>query len=441
MQFTALHHHLNHERLRQTFLGLEKQAAAGVDGVVWSGYAEHLEANLKRLHEQVQRGTYRAKPSRRVYIPKADGKERPLGVAALEDEIVQGAMTETLNAIYEADFLGFSYGFRPGRGPHDALDALAAALTRGKVNWVLDADIRGFFDSISHEWMRKFLRHRIGDRRVLRLIDKWLRAGILEQGQWKPTEKGTPQGATLSPLLANIYLHYVFDQWIDQWRRKHATGEVIVVRYADDFIIGFQHKEDAERMLPQLGERLAQFSPELHPDKTRLIEFGRFAAEKRARRKQGQPETFDFLGFTHICGRKRGGGYLLKRNSVTKRMRGKLHVVRAELRKRMHQTTAEQGRWLAQVFRGYSQYHAVPTNRRAVNTFRRQLAHGWYLVLGRRSQKRRVKWEKVYRLMERWIPATRIHHPWPTERFDAKHSRQEPGAVIPPAGICAGGVG
>jgi group II intron reverse transcriptase/maturase len=422
-RFTALLHHLSKERLRQSFAGLKKQAAAGVDGVVWKEYAEHLESNLKGLHQRVQRGTYRAKPSRRVYIPKADGKERPLGVAALEDKIVQGAVAEVLNAIYETDFLGFSYGFRPGRGQHDALDALAVTLTRGKVNWVLDADIRGFFDAISHEWLRKFLQHRIGDRRILRLIDKWLQAGVLENGQWKPTEKGTPQGATLSPLLANIYLHYVLDLWLHQWRRKYANGEVIVVRFADDFLVGFQHKEDAERMLTLIRERMAQFALELHSEKTRLIEFGRFAAKKRSRRNRRRPETFDFLGFTHICGENRKGGFILMRHSVSKRVQQKLRAVRVELRKRMHRPIAEQGRWLGHVFRGFSQYHAVPTNGRAVNSFRGELARSWYRSLRRRSEKRRINWKKMDRLVKHWIPATRICHPWPNERFDAKHSR------------------
>ena len=358
-----------------------------------------------------------------MYIPKADGRERPLGIAALEDKIVQGAMTEVLNAIYEADFLGFSYGFRPGRSPHDALDALATGLTRGKMNWVLDADIRGFFDAISHEWMRKFLQHRIGDRRVLRLIDKWLQAGILEQGQWKPTEQGTPQGATLSPLLANIYLHYVFDLWIAQWRRLHATGEMIVVRFADDFLVGFQEKEDAERLLSHLRERLVQFALELHPEKTRLIEFGRFAAKKRARSGLDQPDTFDFLGFTHKCAVSQEGCFNLLRHSASKRMGRKLKAIRVALRKRRHQPIPVQGRWLAQVFRGYANYHGVPTNYGAVNTFRGQLIKSWYRSLRRRSQKRRLDWPKMNRLIRRWLPSARICHPWPQQRFDAKHSR------------------
>jgi len=422
-QFTALLHHVTVERLRRSFMGLKKHAAPGVDGVVWAEYAEHLEANLQGLHNRVQRGTYRAQPSRRVYIPKADGRERPLGVAALEDKVVQGALTEVLNAIYEADFLGFSYGFRPGRGPHDALDALAVGLTRGKVNWVLDADIRGSFDAISHEWMRKFLQHRIGDRRVLRLIDKWLQAGILEQGQWKPTEQGTPQGATLSPLLANVYLHYVFDLWIDRWRRLHAAGEMIVMRYADDFLVGFQQQEDAERLLAHLRERLALFALELHGEKTRLIEFGRYAAKKRERRGLNQPDTFDFLGFTHKCGVSREGNFLLMRHSSTKRLRRKLRAVRDALRQRRHQPIPIQGKWLGQVFRGYANYHGVPTNSRAVNVFRGQLIKSWFRSLRRRSQKRRLDWPKMSRLVKRWIPANRICHPWPHARFDAKYSR------------------
>lgn len=426
MQFTALLHHVSVERLREAFHGLRKRAAPGVDGVAWSEYAEHLEANLQKLWGQVQRGTYRARPSRRVYIPKADGRDRPLGVAALEDKIVQGALSEVLNAIYEADFLGFSYGFRPGRSPHNALDALAVGLTRSKMNWVLDADIRGFFDAISHEWMRKFLRHRIGDRRVLRLIDKWLQAGVLEQGEWKPTEQGTPQGATLSPLLANVYLHYVFDLWIAQWRRKQATGEMIVVRYADDFLIGFQNKEDAVSLLAHLRERLAQFELELHPEKTRLIEFGRYAAQRRARRGLRRPETFDFLGFTHKCGQSRESGFLLMRHSSSKRLRRKLGDVREKLRKRLHQPVSLQGQWLGQVFRGYLNYHAVPTNYRAVNTFRGQLIKGWFRSLRRRSHKRRLDWAKMKRLASRWIPPSRIIHPWPHVRFDARTQGKSP---------------
>ena len=293
--------------LRWSFHQLKRRAAAGIDGVTWDQYEADLESNLADLHGRVQRGAYRAKPSRRQYIPKPDGRQRPLGIAALEDKIVQRAVVEMLNAIYETDFLGFSYGFRPGRSQHQALDALAIAIYRKKVNWILDADIRAFFDSISQEWLIRFLEHRIADRRLLRLIGKWLKAGVLEDGRLLTVERGTPQGAVISPLLANIYLHYVYDLWVHHWRRRLAQGEVIVVRYADDIVVGFQYRADAERFLDELRQRLEEFGLELHPEKTRIIEFGRFAHANRQARGLGKPETFAFLGFTHICGRTREG--------------------------------------------------------------------------------------------------------------------------------------
>jgi group II intron reverse transcriptase/maturase len=289
------------DRLREAYLALKRKAAAGVDGVTWEAYGQDLEAHLAGLDERVHCGTYRAKPSRRVYIPKSDGRQRPLGIAALEDKIVQRAVVEVLSAIYEADFLGFSYGFRPGRSQHDALDALATAITRKKVNWVLDADIRGFFDAIAHEWMVKFVKHRIADKRIVRLIQKWLAAGVLENEKWSATPEGTPQGATVSPLLANVYLHYALDQWVQHWREHVAAGETIIVRFADDFVVGFQHESGAVRFRADLQKRLEQFGLELHPEKTRLIRFGRFADRDRRRLGEGAPETFEFLGFTHIC--------------------------------------------------------------------------------------------------------------------------------------------
>jgi RNA-directed DNA polymerase len=306
-RFTALLHHVDVDRLCGAYRALSPKAAAGVDGETWESYGQNLEENLRGLHVRVQRGAYRAKPSRRVFIPKADGGLRPLGVAALEDKIVQRALVEVLNAIYEADFLGFSYGFRPGRGPHDALDALTVAIEKRKVNWVLDADFRDFFTGLDHSWLVKFLEHRIADKRVLRLIQKWLRAGVIEDGRWTASEEGSPQGATVSPLLANVYLHYVFDLWVQQWRSRHARGEVIVVRYADDVVLGFQHQSDAERFRKDLERRLVEFGLALNAEKTRLIRFGRFAAQQQSERDLGRPETFDFLGFTHYCAKTKDG--------------------------------------------------------------------------------------------------------------------------------------
>src|ERR1051326_3452252 len=361
-RFTALLHHLTVGLLRESYYALKRNAAPGVDGVKWREYENGLEDRLKDLHGRVHRGAYRAQPSRRVYIPKADGRQRPLGIAALEDKIVQQAMVTILNEIYEEDFRGFSYGFRPGRSQHQALDALYVAITRKKVNWILDCDIRGFFDNLSHEWLLKFVQHRVADRRILRLIQKWLKAGIMEDGKWKNTEIGTPQSSVASPLLANIYLHYVFDLWVDAWRKKCARGDVVVVRYADDNVIGFQHLADAERFLVEFRERLLKFGLELHPDKTRRIEFGRFAERDRKRRGEGKPEAFDFLGFTHISGKDRNGGYALKRKTVSKRMRPKLLEIKQQLRRRMHEPVAQTGQWLRSVVQGYFNYHAVPGN-------------------------------------------------------------------------------
>ncbi len=418
VRFTALLHHVTVERLRAAFEALSKHAAAGVDGVSWQRYREELEANLRDLHGRLHRGAYRAKPSRRAYIPKADGRQRPLGVAALEDKVVQRALVEVLNAIYEEDFLGFSYGFRPRRGQHHALDALAYGIRRRQVGWVLDADIRGFFDAIDHGWLMRFVAHRIGDRRVLRLIQKWLRAGVIEEGKRRVPEAGTPQGATISPLLANLYLHYVFDLWSHQWRRRQARGDVVVVRYADDFLVGFQCRDDAERFLAELGKRLHSFGLELHPEKTRLIEFGRHAAERRARRGQGKPETFDFLGFTHICGRSMDGKhFVLMRQTMRRRMTAKLREVQAQLERRRHTPLDEQGQWLASVLRGHLDYYAVPTNSRAICAFRDELKKRWRQALRRRGSRRGTRWPQVNRLAEQWLPPAKIQHPWPDERF------------------------
>src|ERR1700675_2299088 len=342
-RFTALLHHVSVDLLKDAYSWLKRNAAPGVDGVTWQEYAQDLEDNVVELHARVHRGAYRALPSRRKCIAKPDGRQRPLGIAALEDKIVQRALVEVLNAIYEEDFLGFSYGYRPERSQHDALDALATAITRMKVNWILDADVRSFFDSVSHDWLVRFVEHRVGDPRVIRLIRKWLKAGVMEDGAITPTEAGTPQGAVASPLLANVYLHYVFDLWAERWRQHHAHGNVIFVRYADDIVCGFEHEADAQRFCAELQQRMEKFALSLHPDKTRLIEFGRFAAEHRARRGFGKPETFNFLGFTHICGRSRRGLFQLKRKSRRDRMRAKLRAIKEELRRRMHEPIPQQG--------------------------------------------------------------------------------------------------
>jgi RNA-directed DNA polymerase len=423
-RFSALLHHVTVPRLRDSFYALKRDAAPGVDGVTWKEYETDLDKRLEDLHGRVHRGTYRAQPSKRAYIPKADGRQRPLGIAALEDKIVQYAVVTVLNQIYEEDFVGFSYGFRPGRNQHHALDALWVGLIRKKVNWVLDADIRSFFDGISHEWMVKFVEHRIADRRILRLIRKWLRAGVTEEGKWSKTEVGTPQGAVLSPLLANVYLHYVFDLWAQHWRKHGATGDMIVVRYADDAVLGFQHRADAERFLQAWKERLGKFGLELHPDKTRLIEFGRFATEDRKTRGEGKPETFNFLGFTHICGKNRKTGkFFVKRQTIRKRLSAKLTEVREELRRRWHEPVAEVGKWLRSVVQGHLNYYAVPGNTDSLNSFRAQAIWHWYRALQRRGQKSRMTWERFGSLVACWIPSATILHPLPALRFDARHPR------------------
>jgi group II intron reverse transcriptase/maturase len=417
-RFTALLHHVSVARLRAAYWALRPKAAPGVDGVTWLDYGRDLEANLRDLHGRVHRGSYRPRPSRRVYIPKADGRQRPLGIASLEDKVLQRAVVEVLNAIYETDFVGFSYGFRPGRSPHRALDALAAAIVRKKVNWVLDADIRGFYDAIDHGWMLRFLEHRIADRRLLRLICKWLKAGVIEDGKRSQSVEGTPQGASVSPLLANVYLHYAFDLWAGQWRRRDAHGDMIIVRFADDDIVGFEHHKDAQRFLAELRGRLATFGLELAPEKTRLIEFGRFAAQRRAERGLGRPETFVFLGFTHICAKTRAGRFTLTRITDSKRLRAKLHAVKRELRRRMHLSIPMQGQWLGSVVRGHLAYFAVPGNIKAVDAFCDQATRHWFKALRRRSQRTSLNWPRMHRLAQRWLPPPRILHPWPDERFD-----------------------
>ena len=423
-RFTALLHHMTVGLLRDSFYALKRQAAPGVDGVTWKEYEAGLDGRIADLHDRVHRGAYQAQPSRRVYIPKADGRQRPLGIAALEDKIVQQAMVTILNQIYEGDFKGFSYGFRPGRNPHQALDALAVGIQGKRVSWVLDADIRGFFDNLSHEWAIKFVEHRVADCRVLRLIQKWLKAGVSEDGQWSESKVGTPQGAVVSPLLANVYLHYVFDLWIEVWRKKLARGEVIVVRYADDLVVGFESRAEAERFLEEFRERLAKFGLELHAEKTRLIEFGRFAEQNRKRRGEGKPETFTFLGFTHYCGKRRSdGSFIVWRKTASKRMVAKLRVLKAALVRQKHDPPAQVGEWLRKVVLGYYQYHAVPGNLNQLSAFRHRLCRLWRAVLNRRSQRGERPWQRLNLLLERWIPFPRVLHPYPQARFTARHPR------------------
>ena len=426
VRFTALLHHVSVDRLRAAYFALRPKAAPGVDGVTWHDYGLELEDNLEDLHARVHRRSYRAKPSRRTFIPKPDGRQRPLGIAALEDKLLQRAVVEVLNAIYEQDFLGFSYGFRPGRSPHHALDALATGIQRKRVNWVLDLDFRDYFSRLDHRWLERFVEHRIADKRVLRLIQKWLSAGVIEDGSWTAFEEGVPQGASVSPLLGNVYLHYVFDLWAHQWRGRHAHGDVVIVRFADDAVVCFEHRDDAERFWADLRSRLVEFGLELNAEKTRLIEFGRFAARDRKARGLGRPETFRFLGFTHACAKTRKGRFKLKRITDSKRMQAKLRVLKHELMRRRHQPIPVQGRWLASVLRGHANYYGVPDNSEALYAFRFFATEHWYRALRRRSQRTRLTWERMRYLCRRWLPWPQIVHPWPAARFDARTQGRSP---------------
>ena len=412
-----LHHIYGVERLEAAYFALKRDAAAGVDGHTWQSYGQALEENLLDLSDRLARGGYRPQPVKRVFIDKADGSKRPLGVPALEDKIVQRASAEVLGAIYEQDFLGFSYGFRPGRSAHNALDAVTVGVSTRKVNWILDADISKFFDTIEHDWLIKFIEHRVADTRVVRLIKKWLHAGVLVDGRVEQSEVGTVQGGSISPLLANIYLHYAFDLWVKQWRGSHARGDMIVVRYADDWVAGFQFKGDAERFQRAVSDRLGQFGLKLHPEKTRLIEFGRFARENRRREGNGKPQTFDFLGFTHCCGTSRKGRFMVLRLTSAKRLRAKLQAVKIELRRRMHRPIKEQGQYLHAVVAGHGRYFGVPNNGARLRTFRHQVVRLWHRTLCRRSQTGRVTWRRMYRLMDHWIPNPKICHPYPNQRL------------------------
>ena len=422
-RFTALFHHITVDALRTAFYALRRKAAPGVDGMTWQDYEAELELRLIDLRARVQRGAYRPQPSRRTFIPKADGKQRPLAIAALEDKIVQGATVMVLNAIYEGDFCGFSYGFRPGRGPHDALDALCVAIDHRKVSWIIDADIQNFFGAVSQKWLVRFLEHRVGDKRIIRLIQKWLKAGILEDGDVTVDDKGTGQGSVISPLLGNIYLHYVLDLWAKRWRQHDAAGDMVIVRYADDVVVGFEREDDARRFLDAMRARLEEFELSLHPDKTRLIEFGRFAAANRKRRGLGKPETFMFLGFTFICGQSRSGRFQLQRKTRGDRMRTKLRNIKEELWRRLHWPIPEQGKWLKQIVSGHFAYFAVPTNARALAAFRHHVEELWRRTLRRRSQKDGFTWDRTTKVAEHWLPKPRILHPWPDVRFAVTHPR------------------
>ena len=418
LRFTSLMHHMTVDLLRDSYQTLKRDAAPGVDDVTWQRYGEQREERLANLQERVQSGRYRAMPSKRIWIPKADGRKRPIGIAVLEDKIVQQAVVQLLNQIYEETFLGFSYGFRPKRHQHKALDAIWVGVTQRKVDWVLDADIRGFFDAIDHAWLMKFVEHRIADPGLIRLIRNWLRAGVSEDGQWSKTTIGTPQGAVISPLLANIYLHYVLDLWVNKWR-KGARGDVIIVRYADDWITGFQYRNEAEQFLQALRERLAKFGLELHPEKTRLLEFGRFAADNRSKRREGKPETFDFLGFTHICGKTRKQNrFTVRRKTIAQRLRTKVREIREEMLRRRHVPVPDQGKWLRSVLQGHLNYYAVPGNKQSLDAFRTQVMRGWFHALRRRSQTaRKLTWDRFKRLVRTWLPTAKIKHPYPSQRL------------------------
>jgi len=418
VRFTALWHHVaDVNRLREEYFALNRNSAPGVDGQTWKQYGQDLEANLQDLSGRLHRGAYHAKPVQRVYIPKPDGRPRPIGIPTLEDKLVQRATAKVLSAVYEADFMGFSYGFRPNRGCHDALDALAVGISHRKVNWVLGADIRGFFDTLSHEWLVKFVEHRIADRRVVRHVKKWLNAGVLEDGKRMQVEEGTPQGGSISPLLANIYLHYAFDLWAHQWRKTQAHGDVIIVRYADDFVVGFQHRQDAEQFLADLRERFAKFNLEPHPEKTRVFRFGRFADQDRAERGEGKPETFNFLGFTHSCGKTRKGKFIVLRRPMKRRLRAKLQAIKEELKRRLHDPVVSVGRWLRTVVDGWTRYFAVPLTYDSLETFRREVIWLWRKAILRRSQTGRMPWREMIPLANRWLPRPRICHPYPWERL------------------------
>lgn len=417
-RFTNLLGHVKVPLLKQAYHSLRKDAATGVDEMTWEAYGERLEERLTGLQGRVHRGSYRPQPVLRVFIPKGNGGTRPLGIPALEDKIVQQAVRMVLEPIYEAEFVGFSYGFRPGRSPHEALDALAVAMER-RVNWVLDADIRSFFDTIEHEWLRRFVEHRIGDRRLVRLLVKWLKAGVMEDGQRHAVTRGTPQGGIISPLLANIYLHYVLDLWAQKWRKEQARGDVYIVRYADDFVMGFQKEGDARAMREALAERLAKFGLELHAEKTRVLRFGRYARKDCRLDGHQKPETFDFLGFTHVSGTERSHKrfQLIRRTSGKKRC-AKIASLQKELVERRHAPVVKQFIWLSSVLRGHYRYYGVPTNYAALERFFREVRVRWHRSLQRRSQRGRWGRAQYDAFDSRFpLPKPSIQHPWPSQRL------------------------
>jgi RNA-directed DNA polymerase len=423
-QFTNLYHHINIELLKESFLQLKRRSAPGYDGVSWFDYAIELDSNINKLHSKLHSGNYRPKPARRVFIEKEDGTQRALSIICLEDKIVQQATAQVLNQIYEVDFMGFSYGFRAGRGQHDAMDALHIAIMKKKVNWVLDLDISKFFDTVEHDWLIKFIQHRIVDKRVLRLIKQWLKVGVVdENGHRQASIIGTPQGSVISPLLANIYLHYSFDLWLNQYR-KHTRWEVTIVRYADDAVLGFQKHQDALECLGSLVQRLGNFGLKVHPDKTKLIRFGRFALKQYAEKPSvGRPKTFNFLGFTHYLGRKQSGEVVVKRKTMRKRQISHLKRIKLELLKRLHDKPWETGRWLKRVIQGHINYYGVPFNSKCISQFVEEVKKLWLKSLRRRSQRHRMTWERYNYYIKYWLPKPKIVHPYPEQRFYAKHPR------------------
>ena len=419
LRFTALLHHVyDSGRLRTAYFALKRDASAGIDGETWRHYGEELEANLQDLAARLQRGAYRAKPVRRAYIPKADGRQRPLGVPTLEDKIVQRAVVEVLGAIYETDFLGFSYGFRPRRSPHQALDALAVGIGTKRVKWVLDADLRSFFDTLKHDWLVKFVEHRIGDRRVLRLIQKWLAAGVLEDGRRTVSEVGTVQGGSVSPLLANIYLHYVFDLWVQRWRKKRAQRRCRRRALRRRLHRGVRAPARGRAVPRRVARAVGAIRLGAAPGQDAT---GRIRALRRDQIGGGGASASrrrsTFLGFTHICGWTRAGHFTVLRHTMRKRWQAKLQEVKAELRRRGHASIPELGAYLRSVVGGHVRYYGVPLNSRAIQAFRWAVGRLWKRTLERRSQRTRVAWARMRRLIDRWLPPARVCHPYPLVRL------------------------
>lgn len=422
--FTELLHHATPEMFMECYRSLNKRATPGIDRQSWEEYGkENLEEKLKDLRNRVFNGTYRSLPARRVFIPKANGKMRPLGIVAIEDKIVQNVIRTILDQVYEPTFKGFSYGFRSGRSCHDALDALSYCIQHGKINWILDADLRSYFDSIPHDKLIGVVKLRVGDPRIIRLIKKWLKAGVLENESISISDYGTIQGGVISPLLANIYLHYALDEWIDKIRTNiPSLGRISIVRYADDFVICFQNRWAATKLLEELREQLGRFGLELQREKTRLIEFGRFAIQNRRARGDRKPETFDFLGFTHICSKAKNGYFAIRRITSSKKFCRKLQDVKQEIRKRMHRNIDETLEWLKRLLLGYYQYYAVPYNILKLDSFRYHVGMYLFKMLRRRSQKARRTitwtWKKLH--VDAALPRPKQVHDLPDLRFRRK---------------------